>query len=564
MRKQIVFVFLMFAVLLTAISALAEENLIWSNFNNDPVMNNPKYYGTFPVPEDHAPVMITRIRTFHWNNGNGAEPGMICALDGDTTKEIQCWQAVGRSAYGVPNVYWEALTDFIMYPGQSYGFKDSDFDSWSNNEASGYYGMIELYGEDPAPVMYNSNVLPEANVSAADISVVNLPAANSGASAIPTTVSVGQTFTFGRYEQDNNAGNGKEPIEWQVLTVQNGRALVISKYALDFKAYNDTIADITWENSSLRTWLNGDFYTNSFTDAEKAKILTVTNENPDNPLFGTEGGNQTQDRIFVLSSDEAQRYFKSDTDRICAVTKYAAENYNAANSAVTPYFNRKEGTSMKAFWWLRTPGDIQKKTVYVTGEGSIYLYGNAAMVLINGTAYDDVRPAFWLKTAAAPVPTATPTPRNCYKVKYVGSYCLNRVPTDNKCYQPGEMVTVLWEPVDYMPGLIFNGWDMGHDGVADFGYSYPSFIMPAHDVELQAVCYQQYWDNNQHNDNNQRHDNNQYYDITPGQSNPVPNYYPDYYPDYDPNYNNPYPDYGTNDPGSGWWFDYGSYYDGVG
>ncbi len=530
MRRRIVFVFLMFAVLLTAIPALAEEKLIWSNFNNDPVMNNPKYYGTFPVPQDHAPVLITRIRTFHWNNGNGAAPGTICALEGNTTKELQCWQAVGRSAYGVPNVYWEVLTDFIMYPGQSYGFKDSDFDSWSNNEGSQYYGMIELYGEDPAPVMYNSNV----------------PAVNSETS-IPSAVSVGQTFKFGRYEQDNNAGNGKEPIEWQVLTVQNGRALVISRYALDFKAYNDTIADITWENSSLRKWLNGDFYTNSFTDAEKAKILTVANENPDNPLYGTDGGNQTQDRIFVLSSDEAQRYFKSDTDRICTVTEYAAANYNAAYSAVTPYFDRKEGSSMKAFWWLRTPGDIQKKTVYVTSEGSINFYGNAAMILINGTAYDDVRPAFWLKTAAAPAPTATPTPRACYKVKYVGSYCLNRVPTDNKCYQPGDMVTVLWEPVEYMPGLIFNGWDMGADGVADFGYSYPTFVMPAHDVELQAICYQQYWDNNQHND------------ITPGQTNPRPDYNPNYYPD-----NNPYPNYGQYDPGSDWWFDYSTFYDGVG
>ena len=177
---------------------------------------------------------------------------------------------------------------------------------------------------------------------------------------------------------------------------------------------------------------------------------------------------------------------------------------------------------MKAFWWLRTPGDIQKKTAYVTGEGSINFYGNAAMILINGTAYDDVRPAFWLKTAAAPAPTATPTPRACYKVKYVGSYCLNRVPTDNKCYQPGDMVTVLWEPVEYMPGLIFNGWDMGADGVADFGYSYPTFVMPAHDVEL------------------------------PGQTNPRPDYYPDY------------PNYGQYDPGSYWWYDYSTYYDGVG
>ena len=538
-----VFVLLIFAVMLTVIPALAEEQVIWSNFNNEPVMNNPKYYGTFPVPQDHAPVLITRIRTFHWNNGNGAAPGTICVQDGNTEKELQCWQAVGRSAYGVPNVYWEVLTDFTMYPGQTYGFKDSDFNTWSNNESSNYYGMIELYGEDPAPVMLNANV------------------PTNSSSSIPSTASVGQTFMFGHYEQDNNPGNGKEPIEWQVLETQRDRMLVVSRYALDFRAYNDTITDITWENSSLRKWLNGDFYTNSFTDAEKGRILTVTNDNPDNPVYGTKGGNRTQDRIFVLSSDEARRYFKTDAERMCKVTEYAAANYEAAYSAVTPYYTHKADTSMAAFWWLRTPGDMQKKTVYVSQEGSINYYGDASMILINGTVYNDVRPAFWLKTAAAPTPTPTPTPtpRTCYKVKYVGSYCLNRVPTDNKCYQPGDMVTVLWEPVEYMPGLIFNGWDMGHDGVADFGYSYPTFVMPAHDVELQAICYQQYWDND---------NRNQIQDVTPGQSNPRPNYnpdyYPDYYPDYNPNYNNPYPNYGTYDPGSDWWFDYGSFYDGVG
>ena len=51
-------------------------------------------------------------------------------------------------------------------------------------------------------------------------------------------LAVGSIITFGAYEQDNNTRNGKEPIEWQVLEIKGGRALLISKYGLDAKRYN--------------------------------------------------------------------------------------------------------------------------------------------------------------------------------------------------------------------------------------------------------------------------------------------------------------------------------------
>ena len=497
MGKRILFVILMIAVLTSAVTAFADEKLFWSNFNSDPVKNGPKYYGTFPIAEDQEPVLITRIRTFHWNSGNGAEPGQICAYENE--QELQCWQAIGRSAYGSPNVYWDTLTDFVMLPGHTYGFKDSDYATWSYNDASRDRGMIELYTEDSA------SAAGPAPAPASDTGTVSVPApANTGSGSpygyaaapmsytVPASPTVGQTFMLGHYEQDNNFGNGAEPIEWEVLAVEGGRALVISKYALDFKAYNDVITDITWENSSLRRWLNGEFFSNAFTAAEQNQILTVTNENPDNPIFGTDGGNRTNDRIFVLSSDEAQRYFKTDAARVCKVTDYAAANYESAYSAHTSQYLQRSSSFTEALWWLRTPGDSPSKTTYVVKDGSIYFYGNSPMVLIYGTAYNEVRPAFWIKTAAP-----------CYKVKYVGDQCLTKVPTDSKCYQPGDKVTVLFEPVDYVPGLIFNGWDRDGDGVSDHGYYYNTFPMPAKDVELHAICYYPNYDQHQ-----------QYYDVT--------------------------------------------------
>ena len=523
MKIRILLILLIFALPASALPVFAEEELLWTNFNTGAVQNGPKLYSGAPMKKDTEPVLITKVRTYHWNNGNGAPAGTISICEDELNNVIGTWQAVGRSKDGRQNVYWEALVDCVMYPGHNYFVKVSDKASWSYNaESEG--GFYELYGIFPAP---------EGAVD---------PARYSDSAA--DTLRAGQTFTMGRYEQDNNLSNGPELIEWQVLTVQSDRALVISKYALDYKAYNDTVTEITWENCSLRKWLNGDFYNNVFSAAEKNQILPVTNENPDNPQYGTDGGNRTQDRIFVLSSDEAQRYFKSDKERICYVTNYAAANYESAMSSVTSNFSHKSEHNNAAYWWLRTPGENSRVTAYIPLDGSIYLYGYFPMIAINGTAYNDVRPAFWIRTSSAVQPTATSKPRTCYKVTYTGNNCLAKVPTDNKCYQLGDLVTVLFEPVEYMQGMIFNGWDMDGDNVADFGYYYPTFAMPNRDVELKAVCYQQYQDHCYFQ-----------YGVTTGEVDP------DY---YDPHqYYNPYNDPTLNndyyDPGTGWWYapDYG-------
>ena len=86
--------------------------------------------------------------------------------------------------------------------------------------------------------------------------------------------------------------------------------------------------------------------------------------------------------------------------------------------------------------------------------------------------------------AAASVASA----QDGYKVTYVGNNCLASVPTDERTYKAGEYVSVLFDPVTYMNGLIFYGWDWNNDGVADFGYAYNTFNMPAKDVEMKAIC----------------------------------------------------------------------------
>ena len=193
-------------------------------------------------------------------------------------------------------------------------------------------------------------------------------------------ISVGDVITFGRYEQDNDPENGPEAVEWQVLAVENGRALVISKYALDAKAYHEVNTGVTWETSSLRAWLNGEFYDSTFSPVEKERILTVTVSNPDNRKYDVKGGNDTEDRLFLLSISEAELYFPDSMSRKASVSEFArAHNANTGPAG--------SGT----WWWLRSPGFSDAHAAYVYTMGLVYDNGYYV-----STAEGSVRPACWI------------------------------------------------------------------------------------------------------------------------------------------------------------------------
>ena len=115
---------------------------------------------------------------------------------------------------------------------------------------------------------------------------------------------VGNIVRFGHYEQDNNLDNGSEEIEWIVLDAQKGRSLLISKYGLEAKPYNTTLARVTWETCTLRNWLNSDFMKATFEAKEQSAILKMTVDNSKSQGYSgynTDGGKNTQDQIFLLS-----------------------------------------------------------------------------------------------------------------------------------------------------------------------------------------------------------------------------------------------------------------------
>ena len=132
------------------------------------------------------------------------------------------------------------------------------------------------------------------------------------------SLSVGDIVPLGHYEQDGVIQNGEEPIEWIVLDVDAAerKALVISKYSLDRLLYHSKYEPVTWETCDLRGVLNGEFLNIVFSSEEIDGILDSQLHTEDNTAKGTKGGNDTVDRVFLLSAEEAEKYFSSDEDRI--------------------------------------------------------------------------------------------------------------------------------------------------------------------------------------------------------------------------------------------------------
>ena len=192
---------------------------------------------------------------------------------------------------------------------------------------------------------------------------------------------VGDYIEFGTYEQDNDASNGKEAIEWLVLETQDDKILILSKYGLDCKAYSVDWEDITWETCTLRKWLNEEFINEAFTESEKLLIPTVTVSADRNPGYDTNPGNPTKDKVFLLSIDEANRYFSSDRMRQCRPTEYAD-----ANNIVL------KKNSGNCEWLLRSPGIDQDHAACVGGDGRVDAYGSH----VDYDSLHAVRPALWI------------------------------------------------------------------------------------------------------------------------------------------------------------------------
>ena len=175
---------------------------------------------------------------------------------------------------------------------------------------------------------------------------------------------VGESVWFGNYPQ--NIDGTQKPIEWIILKREGNKALLLSKYVLDAKKYNRTWKDITWETSSIRRWLNKDFYALAFNDIEQKRIMEK--------YFYK---NDITDKVFLLSVGAVESLFKNDEERKAKATEYARKK------------GLTEHETKCSVWWLQS-SDISNWDAPVVSDRGWISSSRA------NHEYEGVRPALWI------------------------------------------------------------------------------------------------------------------------------------------------------------------------
>jgi len=173
------------------------------------------------------------------------------------------------------------------------------------------------------------------------------------------SVSIGAIYTVGIYT--------RKPVEWIVLDVQADKALLLAKDCLMLAPYNKGYKSTTWGTCSLRNEVLPELFEQIFSGKEKARVLMATNANPDNARYGTPGGTDAEDKLFLLGIDEVKQYFPNGESRTA------------------------EFIGNTVWWWLRSPGSSSYYAANVNYDGYVYEYGSRV-----SWSSGAVRPAFWL------------------------------------------------------------------------------------------------------------------------------------------------------------------------
>lgn len=171
---------------------------------------------------------------------------------------------------------------------------------------------------------------------------------------------------------------------WRVLDVQDGRALLLAEEILEERRYHSERTSVAWETCELRGYLNGEFL-RSFRGQEQSRIMQIEHTTADNPWYGISGGGSTVDRVFLLSIEEAVKYF-GDSGQL-QNPQYDWWINDQYNSERTTKYGDKE-----AWWWLRSPGINDYTAASVDYDGDLILCGSGVCNEEGG-----VRPVLWLK-----------------------------------------------------------------------------------------------------------------------------------------------------------------------
>lgn len=200
----------------------------------------------------------------------------------------------------------------------------------------------------------------------------------------------GNVFSLGRYPQGPNGE--VQPIEWQVLELAEGRALVLSRHVLDFMPYHSEGAATRWENSRIRRWLREDFMPAAFSEEDLPHIYQPEEEyDPAGEmlwqLFGLEATTDSlSDPVFLLSNADIARNFPNKDELFYSGASAAMTAWAAANH---PDVDEMLGN---VNWWLRSS---------FNDEPFAFIFSFAESIGVSRVGPDNaqgVRPAMWVVT----------------------------------------------------------------------------------------------------------------------------------------------------------------------
>lgn len=194
---------------------------------------------------------------------------------------------------------------------------------------------------------------------------------------------ISKMIEFGSYSSSPQMPSA--PITWIILDKKkDGSMLLLSLYGLDTQQYHYRFKSLNWKESYIRSWLNGTFFDTAFSPVEKKRIMETVRDNKNNPLYFTEGGEETADKVFLLSIDEYEKYSR----------KIPQKTFNTPYDALLKYPSLgAEGIIKKDVvdWWLRSPGKNLNYVSYVGKMNRLSLVGRKV------TNFMYVRPAIILK-----------------------------------------------------------------------------------------------------------------------------------------------------------------------
>lgn len=216
------------------------------------------------------------------------------------------------------------------------------------------------------------------------------------------------TVYIGSFPQSDSTGNIKEPLEWYVLKKENNRALLLLKNSLPdtYKKFNDEMKNVSWENCTLRDWLNNNFYNYAFSNNDKSSILESLVEN-DSEVYGNLNGGNVKDKVFILSLDEAKKYLVDESIRK-AETYWTRTICYSNNKIVTKWYN-SNGDEIKMPAGAIDEKKLKEQGIHSekvdTGElvtkVAVYDSSSDRFYINNGYEVNDeyisVRPAMWVK-----------------------------------------------------------------------------------------------------------------------------------------------------------------------